>query len=143
MGILEQFESVHSEMRIAKQKAPHQRTVKLVAVSKKQPVSRIRELQEGLQESGDGEVVLGENYVQEYGEKKNHLLPHQSHLIGALQTNKARDAVRLFDWIESVHSEKLAAALEKEALRQGKSLPILLQVNISADPQKWLSQPAR
>ena len=131
--ILESFREIQQRIAEAKSKAPHGRDVRLVAVSKRQPLERIKALQEAL---GDEQLTLGENYVQEYRDKRESLLPHRVHLIGALQSNKAKDAVALFDCIESVHSEKVARALEKEAQKREKMLPVLLQINISDDPQK-------
>jgi pyridoxal phosphate enzyme (YggS family) len=110
------------------------RRVQLVAVSKRQPTERVSALfaaAEGLP------IVLGENYVQEWAEKRTLLpAPAEIHLIGPLQSNKAREAVVLFDVIESVHSSKLLALLSKEAARIGKVQRIFLQVNVSGDIAK-------
>ncbi len=80
---------------------------------------------------------LGENRVQEASGK----IPEVSgdaewHLIGPLQSNKARQAARLFDWIDSVHSEKVADILSDEAVKLGKTLRVLVQVNISGEESK-------
>src|SRR5690606_13620457 len=64
------------------------------------------------------------------------------HLIGPLQTNKARDAVRLFDVIETVDREKLASTLAAEMARAGRKLPCFVQVNIGLEPQKAGIAPA-
>ncbi len=80
--------------------------------------------------------VFGENYVQEYRDKQELFGNHKSHLIGPLQRNKAKDALKLFDCIETVHSEALAKELEKQATKIDKEIDILLQINISSDPNK-------
>lgn len=111
-------------------------TVTLVAVSKKQDVAKMIAYQELLEQSGQV-AVLAENYVQEFAEKQPQISGvYQSHLIGTLQTNKAKEAVRLFDVIQSVHSLKLLSELNKEAAKINKKQKVLLQVNISNDSQK-------
>lgn len=110
--------------------------VQLVAVSKKQDCERIRALQEVLQDDGAA-LILGENQVQEFKKKRPMLVGEfRAHMIGTLQSNKVRDAVRLFDMIESIHDERIAALVDSEAGRAGKVQPILLQVNISDDAAK-------
>lgn len=109
-------------------------SVFLVAVSKSQPMERIRAV------LGEGHRVFGENRVQEAAE---HWLPLREeykdtklHFIGHLQTNKAKEAVSLFDCIETVDSEKLASALKNEMEKQGRDLPCFLQVNTGEEEQK-------
>lgn len=112
--------------------------VRLVAVSKTVPIERLRA---GL---AVGLTTLGENRVQE-GAEKASLLPEASwHLIGPLQSNKARRAVEAFDSIQTVDSAELARRLDRLAaeLRPGRPLPILLQVNVDADPAKAGFAPA-
>ena len=106
--------------------------VKLVAVSK--TVSNQRVL-EGIEA---GITDLGENYVQEAREKIESLRPYKVswHFIGHLQSNKAKFAVELFDWIHSVDSFKLAKELNKRAGAVGKTQNILVQVNISGEQTK-------
>ena len=103
----------------------------LVAVTKNHPPEVITEsLSLGVQN-------IGENRVQE-AKHKQEVLGKQGywHLIGHLQTNKARQAVAHFDLIESVDSEHLLAAVDKEAARIGKVQDILLQLNIAHEEQK-------
>lgn len=87
-----------------------------------------------------GERVFGENKVQEAEAKwpalKKRYAGVELHLIGPLQTNKAREAVALFDCIETVDREKLAAVLAKEIARSGKHPKLYVQVNTGAEPQK-------
>jgi pyridoxal phosphate enzyme (YggS family) len=82
--------------------------------------------------------VLGENYVQEAQAKMAALgqVPVSWHLIGHLQTNKARQAVELFDLIHSVDSLKLARELDKQAARFGKRQAVLIQVNTGGEASK-------
>jgi PLP dependent protein len=108
--------------------------VTLVAVSKTHGADRVSELLEA------GQRVFGENRVQEAQEKYPALKARhpdiELHLIGPLQTNKARDAVALFDVIESVDREKLAAVLAKEMERSGKRPTCFIQVNTGEEEQK-------
>jgi pyridoxal phosphate enzyme (YggS family) len=108
------------------------RTVRLVAVSKTQPVEIVREAVFA------GINVFGENYIQEAREKFNALYnePVSWHFIGHLQTNKAKYAVCMFDLIHSVGSFKLATELNKQAGKLNKVQKILIQVNISQEPTK-------
>ena len=108
--------------------------VTLVAVSKTHGADRVREL------LAAGHRVFGENRVQEAEEKfpalKAEYPDLQLHLIGPLQTNKARDAVALFDVIESVDRERLAATLAKEMARASRRPDCFIQVNTGEEPQK-------
>ena len=84
-----------------------------------------------------GVECIGENRVQEAKHKKE-VLPAGGkwHLIGHLQTNKARQAVALFELIESIDSERLLALINDEAARLGKVQDVLLQLNIAKEEQK-------
>jgi len=108
------------------------KTVKLVAVSKTVPVDPIRAAIKA------GVTVLGENYVQEAREKIEALNEEKIswHLVGHLQSNKAKYAVKLFDLIHSVDSLKLAKELNRRANALGKVQDILIQVNISGEETK-------
>jgi len=108
--------------------------VTLVAVSKTHGADRVRELLEV------GHRVFGENRVQEaegkFPELKAAFPDLELHLIGPLQTNKARDAVALFDVIQSVDRDRLAAALAKEMEKLGRRPDCYIQVNTGEEPQK-------
>lgn len=114
--------------------------VTLVAVSKKQPLARIEAA------LAAGHRVFGENRVQEAQAKWPALRARwpdlRLHLVGALQTNKAADAVALFDVIETVDRPRLAAALAREMDRQGRRPTCLVQVNTGEEPQKAGVPPA-
>ena len=87
-----------------------------------------------------GQLVFGENRVQEAKAKWPPLLARRPglalHLVGPLQSNKARDAVALFDAIHSVDRDSLARALAKEIDRQGRSRLLFVEINTGAEPQK-------
>ena len=109
-------------------------TVALVAVSKTFGPDVVTPVIAG------GQRVFGENRVQEAKGKWPALRAlHRDlelHLVGPLQTNKAGDAVALFDVIETVDRERLAGILAEEMARAGKSLPCFVQVNIGGEEQK-------
>jgi PLP dependent protein len=109
-------------------------SVTLVAVSKTFDAEHIRPVLEA------GHRVFGENRVQEAQGKWPQLRVEfpgiELHLIGPLQSNKAADAVALFDVIETVDREKIAAALAAEIRKQGRSPKLLIQVNTGLEPQK-------
>ena len=87
-----------------------------------------------------GQRVFGENRVQEAKAKWPSLMKRhpgtQLHLVGPLQSNKAKEAVALFDTIHSVDRESLAAALAKEIAKQGRKPTLLVEINTGAEPQK-------
>jgi len=105
--------------------------VALVAVSKQQPWGAIAPV------LAEGQLIFGENRVQEaqerWGDRRGGL---ELRLIGPLQTNKVRDAVALFDVIETLDRPKLAKALAEEAARQGRMPRLYVQVNTGEEPQK-------
>src|SRR5437867_1658489 len=110
--------------------------VTLLAVTKTVPPERVDAA------LAAGVTVFGENKIQEAKAK----IPQVSsrarwHFIGHLQTNKARDAVELFDLIHSVDSVKLAAELSQWAERAGKTQPILLEVNVAGEASKFGIKP--
>jgi len=131
----ERLEIIKARIERARRRfgAPPER-VELVAVSKTFGVDDIRPF------LAAGQRVFGENRVQETKAKWPELRAEfpgiELHLIGPLQTNKAREAVELFDVIETVDREKLAGVLAEEMVRANKRLPVYVQVNIGEEPQK-------
>jgi pyridoxal phosphate enzyme (YggS family) len=105
-------------------------SVQLVAVSKTVDVERIREALEA------GVTILGENRVQEARDKAAALPPAAWHLVGHLQTNKAKLAVELFQLIHSLDSIHLAQELDRHARKAGRVVRCLVQVNVGEEPQK-------
>ena len=108
--------------------------VTLIAVSKTKPAEMIVPVLEA------GQIDFGENYVQEAKEKwpalRERFPKGRLHMIGPLQSNKARDAVALFDVIQSLDRESLAKELAREIERAGKAPELIVQVNTGAEPQK-------
>ena len=90
-----------------------------------------------------GITDIGENYVQEFAGKKPFLDPKEVrfHMIGHLQTNKVKEALELFDVIHSVDRLKLAEKIQKEAEKMSKVVPVLVQVNTSAEESKFGIEP--
>ncbi|MGO7332782.1 YggS family pyridoxal phosphate-dependent enzyme [Rhizobium leguminosarum] len=135
MELQERLNDVRSRIAAAEREASRPAgSVQLVAVSKTFEADAIRPAIEA------GQCVFGENRVQESQGKWPALkAEHQDielHLIGPLQSNKAADAVALFDVIETVDREKIARALAEEMKRQGKVLRLYVQVNTGLEPQK-------
>lgn len=133
--VLEQWQTVRAELDQAAYAAGRSpEDVALVAVSKTHPAERIEPLLKA------GHRLFGENRVQEAGEKwpgLRRVYPDlKLHLIGPLQTNKVREAVALFDVIETIDREKLARALAVEMGCSGKKLECLIQVNTGEESQK-------
>jgi pyridoxal phosphate enzyme (YggS family) len=108
--------------------------VRLVAISKTFEADAIGPL------IAAGQLLFGENRVQEAASKWPALRERhpdvELHLVGPLQTNKAREAVALFDAIHSLDRDRLAGTLAKEMTRQGRSPLLFVQVNIGEEPQK-------
>jgi pyridoxal phosphate enzyme (YggS family) len=108
--------------------------IELVAVSKTHPAAAVEEA------LAAGQRLFGENRVQEaqakYPALKARYPDLRLHLIGPLQTNKVKEAVALFDAIETVDRPRLAEALAKEMARQQRSLPCLIEINAGREPQK-------
>lgn len=107
--------------------------IELVAVSKQQPDDRIDAM------LATGQMLFGENRVQEAQgrwQSRRAMPGLRLRLIGPLQTNKARDAVALFDAIDSLDRPKLAAALADAIAKVGRAPDLLVQINTGAEPQK-------
>ncbi len=105
--------------------------VRLLAATKSVSPERILEAIEA------GIRIIGENYVQEAQKKYELIGPRVSwHMIGRLQTNKAKYAVRLFEVIHSLDSLRLAQELQKAAEKQGKKVKVMIQVNLSGEISK-------
>ncbi len=109
-------------------------SVTLIAVSKVQPLDRVQAVLD------DGQRCFGENRVQEAAGKWPDLrAAHDGvdlHLLGPLQTNKARQALDLFDCLHTLDRPKLATTLARLAQERGRCPPLFVQVNTGAEPQK-------
>ena len=110
------------------------KTVNIIAVSKTFPLEHIHPLIE------HGHIHYGENKVQEalakWSEQKKNNQNLKLHMIGKLQSNKAKDAVKIFDYIHSLDSQKLADALAKHQKNLNKKIKYFIQVNIANEIQK-------
>jgi PLP dependent protein len=119
---------------LVKSKVNHDKLPKIIAVSKTFPIENILPLIEY------GHLHFGENKVQEaldkWGYIKNQNPSIQLHLIGRLQTNKVKAALRIFDYIHALDSEKLANKIADEQTKQGKKPKVFIQVNIGNENQK-------
>lgn len=108
--------------------------ISLIAVSKKQPLTKIQAALDY------GHRVFGENRVQEaydhWADRRSKYDDLELHLIGPLQSNKAQQAVALFDVIHTVDREKIARKLTQEMEKQSRSLPCFIQVNTGQEDQK-------
>src|ERR1700748_446575 len=107
--------------------------VTLVAVSKTKPIEAVRAA------LSVGQTVFGENRVQEAATKFPALRPDhqfQLHIIGGLQTNKARDAARLADVIETLDRPRLADAIAAAIAKEGRTPKLLVEVNTGDEAQK-------
>lgn len=114
--------------------------VTLIGVAKKQPLDRLEAA------LAAGHRVFGENRVQEaqvkYPDLRARFPDLELHLVGPLQSNKAEDAVALFDVIQTVDREKIARAIAKEMAEQGRRPRLFVQVNVGEEPQKAGVPPA-
>jgi len=132
---VQQFFAVQAKIAAAEQEARREAgAVTLVAVSKTFDAADISPVIEA------GQRVFGENRVQEaqgkWPDLKQAFPDIELHLIGPLQSNKAKEAVALFDVIETVDRDKIAAELAKEIARQGRAPKLYVQVNTGSEPQK-------
>ena len=128
--IVERYKKINSNIASVN---PEQ-NVNIIAVSKTFTLQHIKPLID------HGHIHFGENKVQEANAKwsiiKNENKNLKLHMIGKLQSNKAKDAVKLFDYIHSLDSQKLADALAKHQISLNKSLNYFIQINIGNEIQK-------
>lgn len=139
MGTPEQtLHGVLQTIENAAKLAGRPRGVRLLAVSKTRPAEAVRVL------AGAGQRAFGENYVQEGVAKARELagLGLEWHLIGHLQSNKAKDAARLFDWVQTVDRPKLVSALADARAPGRPPLNVLIQVNVEGEEGKHGCAPA-
>lgn len=134
MSIVENVARLRERMETAAQRAGRNPAdITLMAVSKTFPPELIREAY------GAGIRVFGENRVQEFARKAGvvrDLTEAEWHLIGHLQSNKAAKAAELFDAVDSVDSARLAEKLNNSAEAVGKTLPVLIEINVGGEEAK-------
>ena len=133
MGFLENFDSIQQRIAAACTRAGRDvASVTLLAVSKSHPPETIQAAVRC------GQIYFGENKIQE-AKAKIPLSPGKArwHFIGHLQSNKVRDAVELFEMIQGVDSLGIAQEISKRAEQAGKTMPILLEVNVAGEGSKF------
>ncbi len=135
MSIKENLTKIHEEIKsTASLWGREFSDVNLIAVSKRQPQDKIQAALDS------GHRLFGENKVQEafqHWKKIKPLYPDlKLHLIGSLQSNKIKDAIEIFDCIETIDREKLALKLGNELKAQNRDMPCFIQVNIGEEEQK-------
>jgi pyridoxal phosphate enzyme (YggS family) len=137
LTVRERFENIRGRVAAAALRSGRDPSeVCLVAAVKRVPVDRILEAVEA------GVEMLGENYVQEAQRLKEQIpSPVKWHMIGNLQSNKARQAVRLFDVIETVDREKIVNELERCAYEVGRRLDVMVQVDLAGEATKSGADP--
>lgn len=137
MSLAENLDSIQQRIRAACDRAGRSpESITLLAVTKGQPPETVSEANKL------GLAFFGENKIQEAKAK----IPLSSgkcrwHFIGHLQTNKCRDAVELFEMIQSVDSLHVAQEISKRAEQAGKTMPILLEVNLAGEASKFGYKP--
>jgi len=134
MSIAENIAQVREQIAAAARRAARNPdAITLMAVSKTFPTERIREAHAA------GLRVFGENRVQEFAGKANTLRDLRDaewHLIGHLQSNKAAKATELFDAVDSIDSVRLAEKLNASAENAGKTLSVLIEINVGGEAAK-------
>lgn len=131
-GVAERAQGIQDRLEAACRRAGREPSeVTLVAVSKRHPASKVREA------VAAGLRVFGENHVQE-GVGKAAELPVdlEWHLIGPMQSNKVRPAVETFDVLHAIDRAKIARRVGQECLRQGRDVPVFIQVNVGGEGTK-------
>ena len=130
MNIITSFEKIKQEIKNSSEK----NSTEIIAVSKTFPIEHIIPLIEhGHCHFGENKVKEAEKKWQGFKNSKNNL---KLHMIGRLQTNKAKKAVEVFDYIHSLDSEKLAKELSKRQEEKGKRLSYFIQINLGSEEQK-------
>src|SRR5262245_13403318 len=122
--------TIADNLQAVKRRLASADAVTLLAVSKGQPIERIREA------AAAGQKAFGENYVQEAVQKMDLLPRLEWHLIGPLQRNKTRVVAERFDWVQTVASEKIARRLSEQRPAGLARLNVLVQVNASGESTK-------
>ena len=133
--IVQNLINIQDEITLNLSDSENNKMPKIIAVSKTFGMDKILPLIDY------GHLDFGENKVQEAVEKWSNIKSNKNniklHLIGGLQTNKVKLAVKLFDYIHSVDNEKLAKKISAEQQKQNKNIKVFIQVNIGNEKQKF------
>jgi len=132
MSIEKRFNSVKNRINSSIQSADNDHIIDLLAVSKKQPLEKIRQLY------NMGQRMFGESYIQEAVDKIQQLsdLDIQWHFIGPIQSNKTKYIAKYFCWVQSVDSVKLLTRLNRQRTPDQKKLNVLLQLKVGGEETK-------
>jgi len=137
-SIIDNLNKINTEIE-SESKKWQQEKVKLIAVSKKQPVNKILDL------INAGHLYFAENQIKEAKEKWPNILKENKkiklYFIGHLQINKTKEALKLFDMIETIDNEKLALEITKHLNESCKTKEMLIQINIGKEEQKYGIEP--
>ena len=139
MSLAKNFEKIQQRIRVVCERAGRALdSVALLAVTKSQPPEFVRDA------ADCGQILFGENKVQE-ARVKIPACPGRLrwHFVGHLQSNKCRDAVALFEMIQSVDSLPLAREISQRSQQAAKTMPILLEVNVAGEASKFGYKPER
>jgi len=130
--ISNRLQDILATIQSAQSASPYHQQIKLLAVSKAQPSSAIREAYAA------GQVLFGENYLQEALDKQTELadLPIEWHFIGPIQSNKTQPIAQHFDWVHSVDRLKIAQRLNDARPAHLPPLHVCIQVNVSHEDSK-------
>ena len=136
--VLDNLANIKKNVLLAKNKNVElnekEQKVNIIAVSKRQPIERINTLLE------TGHKIFGENQVQESIHKwislKKKFDNIELHLVGPLQSNKVKDAMQIFDCIQTVDREKIAKVLKSEEEKLNKQISYMIQINTGEEKQK-------
>ena len=132
--LIKRYENIISSIKSKLENKNYKTVPKIIAVSKTFKLEKILPLIDY------GHLDFGENKVQEAIEKWTKIKEERSelklHLIGRLQTNKVKFALRIFDYIHSLDSKKLAKKIADEQIKQNKKIKFFIQVNIGQEDQK-------
>jgi PLP dependent protein len=132
MSVAENLQGIRERIeRAAARSRRNAEAITLIAVTKTVAAERINEaIQAGVE-------IIGESRIQEAMDKRENIRPVSWHMIGHLQTNKVKYAVRIFDMIQSVDSIHLAREINKRCASTDRKMPVLIEINTSGEESKF------
>ncbi len=133
MNLKKNIENILKKVQAAREKGGYKQKIRIVAVTKTHPFSVIEKVyKEGLFSFGENKVQEAENKFKSF----DNLPGINRRFIGHLQSNKVKKCLHLFDTVDSVHTVKLLKKISTVSKAMEKTTPVLLQVNVSGEPQK-------
>ncbi len=138
MSVAENLQGIRERIeRAAARSHRNAEDITLIAVTKTVAAERINEaIQAGVE-------IIGESRIQEAMDKRENIRPVSWHMIGHLQTNKVKYAVRIFDMIQSVDSIHLAREINKRCASADRKMPVLIEINTSGEESKYGCAPGK